>query len=104
VCALTVDDLFTAGIGFDIAGVLMLAKGLLVPASEQMKRNASGSGGYSFLSELHRYRADLKTAVPFAGHRGFESHPRRSSLLEDATYAAPRHRNGTSSDLPGTRR
>ena len=46
--AVTVDDLFTAGIGFDIAGALMLAKGLLVPASEQVKRNASGYGGYSF--------------------------------------------------------
>jgi hypothetical protein len=45
---LSLNDLASAGIGFDIAGALLLAKGLLVSAKAQWSRNVSGWGGYSF--------------------------------------------------------
>jgi hypothetical protein len=43
----SVDDLFTAGIGFDLVGAILVAKGLLVSAKQQWRRNASGYGGWS---------------------------------------------------------
>jgi len=48
VTVLSVEDLFTAGIGFDVVGAVLLGKGLLVSPKQQFRKGASGWGGYSF--------------------------------------------------------
>jgi hypothetical protein len=42
------DDLFTAGIGFDVVGAVLLAKGLLVSATQSFRRSYVGFGGWGF--------------------------------------------------------
>jgi hypothetical protein len=49
---LSVEDLFTAGIGFDVVGAVLLGKGLLVSSTQQFRKGASGWGGYSFAQAL----------------------------------------------------
>jgi hypothetical protein len=47
-CLLSVDDLFTAGIGFDVVGAFLLARGLLVSAKQSLRRAYIGFGGLGF--------------------------------------------------------
>jgi hypothetical protein len=51
---ISVDDLFTAGIGFDVVGAVLVAKGLLVSAKQSFRRAYVGFGGWGFAQLVTR--------------------------------------------------
>ena len=68
---ISVDDLFTAGIGFDVVGAVLLAMGLLVSAKQSVRRAYVGFGGIGFGQLLVTDAPPDELVIPAGGDQRF---------------------------------